>query len=106
MQDMTNARPSDEPSRGLAERERAMLELEARSFKYAGAKQEAIRALLQMSSAQYYQRLNRLIDTEEAIAFAPMVVRRLRESRGARIAGTRSETHRPTGAADDEDLHR
>ncbi len=67
----------------LTPTEQKMLRLESRPFKYAGAKQEAIRALLNLSSAAYYQRLNRLIDSEAAEAFDPQLVRRLRASRPA-----------------------
>ena len=75
-----------EPSAGagalvLSAGERAMLDLEAVPFKYAGAKQDAIRARLQLSTAAYYQRLNRLIETEAALAYDPQLVRRLREAR-------------------------
>jgi hypothetical protein len=64
---------------------RTMLQLESRPFKYAGAKQEAIRSTLHMSSAEYHQRLNAVIDSEEALAYAPMVVRRLRRARSGRL---------------------
>ncbi|MGO1321214.1 MAG: DUF3263 domain-containing protein [Galactobacter sp.] len=73
---------------------RMMLQLEARPFKYAGAKQEAIRSTLHMSSAEYHQRLNSVIDSEDALAYAPMVVRRLRRARAGRFpAGPASAPH-------------
>ncbi|MDR2255219.1 MAG: DUF3263 domain-containing protein [Arthrobacter sp.] len=78
----------------LTPTEQKMLRLESRPFKYAGAKQEAIRALLNLSSAAYYQRLNRLIDSEAAEAFDPQLVRRLRASRPAPL---RSPAARPLG---------
>lgn len=71
---------------GLDATDQAMLRLEARPFKYAGAKQEAIRSTLNMSSAGYHQRLNALIDSEAAYAFAPALVARLRRDRDARAA--------------------
>jgi hypothetical protein len=37
-----------------------------------------------MSSTRYYQILNGLIDTPEALAFDPMLVKRLRRMRSAR----------------------
>ncbi|WP_291278250.1 DUF3263 domain-containing protein [Galactobacter sp.] len=74
---------------------RMMLQLEGRPFKYAGAKQEAIRSTLHMSSAEYHQRLNSVIDSEEALAYAPMVVRRLRRARSGRLptAGAATASH-------------
>ncbi|RKW69435.1 DUF3263 domain-containing protein [Galactobacter caseinivorans] len=70
---------------GLSALDQAMLDLEARSSQRPGAKQETIRSTLHMTSAQFYQRLNALIDTEAALAYAPMLVRRLRASREGRL---------------------
>lgn len=70
---------------GLSATEMAMLDLEARTAQRSGAKQETIRSTLHMTSAQFYQRLNALIDTEAALAYAPMLVRRLRENREGRV---------------------
>lgn len=80
------ASAATETGTALSEAEQTMLRLEAKPFKYAGAKQEAIRALLNLSSASYYQRLNRLIDSEAALAFDPQLVRRLRAARPASAA--------------------
>lgn len=79
---------------------RAMLDLEAKPFKYAGAKQEAIRSTLHMSSAAYHQRLNVLIDSETAYSYAPMLVARLRRDRDQRAAAAGAPQRRP------EDAHR
>lgn len=70
---------------GLSALDQAMLDLEAQAAHRTGAKQETIRSTLHMTSAQFYQRLNALIDTEAALAYAPMLVRRLRESRDGRL---------------------
>ena len=61
-----------------------MLDLERQWWKYAGAKDEAIAQTLQMSAVVYYQALNRLIDTEAALAHDPMLVKRLRRQRDVR----------------------
>ncbi|MET1035284.1 DUF3263 domain-containing protein [Arthrobacter halodurans] len=71
-------------SGGLGERERRMLELERQWWKYAGAKEQAIRELFDLSAANYYQLLNALIDTEAALAHDPMLVKRLRRLRSTR----------------------
>lgn len=73
----------------LTERDRAILALEAAWPRHGGMKEEVIRARLGMSAARYYQLLGRLIDSEAALAFDPMLVgrlRRLRDARGARRA--------------------
>ena len=68
----------------LSERDRRILEFERQWWKYAGAKEQAVRDLFEMSSTRYYQILNTLIDTPEAMAFDPMLVKRLRRMRAAR----------------------
>jgi hypothetical protein len=68
----------------LSERDRRILEFERQWWKYAGAKEQAVRDLFEMSSTRYYQILNTLIDTPEALAFDPMLVKRLRRMRAAR----------------------
>lgn len=69
---------------GLSERDRAILTLEAAWPRHGGMKEETIRAQLGMSPARYYQLLGRLIDTEEALEFDPMLIRRLRRLRDVR----------------------
>jgi hypothetical protein len=68
----------------LSDRDRRILEFERQWWKYAGAKEQAIRDLFEMSSTRYYQILNTLIDTPEAVSFDPMLVKRLRRMRAAR----------------------
>jgi hypothetical protein len=69
---------------GLSERDRQILEFERQWWKYAGAKEQAIRDLFDMSSTRYYQIINTLIDEPQALAFDPMLVKRLRRMRAAR----------------------
>ena len=68
----------------LTEREAAILAFERQWWKYAGAKEQAIRELFDMSATRYYQVLNALIDRPEALAADPMLVKRLRRLRAAR----------------------
>jgi hypothetical protein len=68
----------------LSERDRGILEFERQWWKYAGAKEQAIRDLFDMSATRYYQIVNALIDTPEALAFDPMLVKRLRRLRATR----------------------
>jgi hypothetical protein len=68
----------------LSDRDRRILEFERQWWKYAGAKEQAIRDLFDMSPTRYYQILNNLIDTPQALAVDPMLVKRLRRMRAAR----------------------
>ncbi len=69
---------------GLSEREREILAFERQWWKYAGAKEQAIRELFDMSATRYYQVLNALIDSPAALAHDPMLVKRLRRMRASR----------------------
>ena len=68
----------------LSERDAAMLDFERQWWKYAGAKEQAVREQFEMSSTRYYQVLNALIDRPEALAHDPLLVRRLRRLRATR----------------------
>jgi len=69
---------------GLSDRDRGILEFERQWWKFAGAKEQAIRELFDMSTTRYYQVINTLIDTPEAMEFDPMLVKRLRRMRESR----------------------
>ncbi|OLT48001.1 hypothetical protein BJF85_14060 [Saccharomonospora sp. CUA-673] len=75
--------PGDDVS-GLSEREREVLAFERQWWKYAGAKEQAVRELFAMSPTRYYQILNRLIDKQDAMRADPMLVKRLRKARASR----------------------
>jgi len=69
---------------GLTRREREILAFERQWWKHAGAKEQAVRDLFDLSTTRYYQLLNILLDKPEALAFDPMLVKRLRRLRAAR----------------------
>lgn len=69
---------------GLSERDQEILEFERHWWKYAGAKEQAVREKFDMSSTRYYQVLNALIDTQAALEADPLLVRRLRRLRAQR----------------------
>jgi hypothetical protein len=75
---------SDRLTDGLTERDGKILAFERHWWKYAGAKEQAIRDQFQMSATRYYQVLNALIDRPEALAHDPLLVKRLRRLRAAR----------------------
>ena len=68
----------------LSERDQEILAFERQWWKYAGAKEQAIRELFDMSATRYYQVLNALIDRPAALAHDPLLVKRLRRLRSAR----------------------
>jgi hypothetical protein len=69
---------------GLTERERQVLAFERQWWRRAGAKEQAIRDLFGISSTRYYQLLNGLLDSEPALAYDPVLVKRLRRLRASR----------------------
>lgn len=76
--------PQTGPPSELSERDRRILAFERHWWKYAGAKEQAIREQFDMSATRYYQLLNALIDRPEALVHDPLLVKRLRRMRSAR----------------------
>jgi hypothetical protein len=76
--------PINDQAQSLTSRDREMLAFERQWWKYAGAKEQAIRELFDLSATRYYQALNGLIDRPEALAADPMLVKRLRRLRSGR----------------------
>lgn len=84
----------------LTERDRAILDFERTWWAEGGAKSEAIQRCLNLSAPRYYQLLGTLADSAEAMAYDPLVVRRVQRGRSQRRrsrfeGGT--ATGRPTG---------
>ncbi len=69
----------------LSELEIRILDFEASWWRYAGAKEAAIKELFELSAARYYQLLKDLIARDDALAASPMLVKRLRRLREARM---------------------
>ena len=83
--DAARAVPHEPAENGeLTAREREILAFERQWWKYAGAKEQAVRELFDMSATRYYQLLNALIDRPEALAHDAMLVKRLRRMRQTR----------------------
>ncbi|GEP35808.1 hypothetical protein NSZ01_35760 [Nocardioides szechwanensis] len=78
-----NGHPAGAPQT-LSDRDREILEFERQWWKFAGAKETAVREKFDMSSTRYYQVLNALIDRPEALEADPLLVRRLRRLRSQR----------------------
>jgi hypothetical protein len=68
----------------LQERDLRILDFERRTWRSPGAKELAIRESFAMSATRYYQLLNDLIDRPEAVAFDPVLIKRLRARRSKR----------------------
>ena len=85
-QDPTNApaEPAAEADGVLTERQRAIIEFEARWWMEDDARDTLVRARFACSSEEYYQELNQLLDHPASISFDPLVVRRLRRQRERR----------------------
>jgi len=70
----------------LSDLEVRILEFERSWWRYAGAKESAIKELFDLSGPRYYQLLNDLVDREDALLASPMLVKRLRRLRQARMS--------------------
>lgn len=68
----------------LSDRDRAILDFERSWWTQPGTKDAAIRARFELSPTRYYQVLNELLDSSDALAYDPLVVRRLRRHRDRR----------------------
>lgn len=75
---------SQQQTPSLTQLESKVLEFEGQWWKFAGAKESAIKELFDMTPPAYYQLLNNLIDRDDALLAAPMLVKRLRRLREAR----------------------
>ena len=69
----------------LTDLETRILDFERNWWRFAGAKESAIKDLFDLTAARYYQLLNDLIDRDDALAASPMLVKRLRRLREARM---------------------
>ena len=57
----------------LSDLEVRILDFERQWWKYAGAKDAAIKELFNLSAKQYYELLNNLIDRPDALAASPLL---------------------------------
>ena len=78
----------------MSETDRQLLDFEKVWFRYPGVKERVVRDRFGLSMVGYWQRVNVLIDTREALEYAPVTVRRLQ-----RIRAERQRMPRVRGAA-------
>jgi hypothetical protein len=79
-----NAHTEAAAADGLSRRDREILAFERQWWQYAGAKEQAIKEMFDLSPTRYYQVLNEVIDNPAALAEDPLLVRRLRRLRTSR----------------------
>ena len=65
----------------LSDTDLAVLRFAARAPRSIGAREDAVRSELGMQPIRYYQHLNRLLDSPDALAAEPQLVKRLRRLR-------------------------
>jgi hypothetical protein len=73
----------------LSEQDLKILDIEARTWKLRGSKEQAVRDELGLRWVEYYYRLSKLIETEAAEAHNPVLVHRLRRLRDQMIVKKR-----------------
>lgn len=82
MSNVVPNQPSSPPA--LSERDQQLLDFERQWWRYAGAKEQAIRDQFNLNATRYYQQLNGLLDNPAAMAHDPLLVKRLRRLRERR----------------------
>lgn len=73
----------------LTDEHRALLDFEARPWRSAALKEVRAREELGLSATRYYQVLRALLGSQDAEAYAPQLVHRLRRQRDRRAAARR-----------------
>lgn len=68
----------------LSDRDTSILDFEKTWWQSSLSKEQEIQDRFDLTAARYYQVLNRLIDTEAALAYDPLLVKRLRRLREQR----------------------
>lgn len=68
----------------MTDEERRMLDLAGQRWNYPGSLEQKVRDEFGISLTRFWQRVNQLIDTEEALAYDPVVVNRLSRLRTPR----------------------
>lgn len=82
-----SALPANQPAAALSELEAKILEFESSWWRFSGAKEASIKEVFNLTPTAYYQALNNLIDRDDALAAAPILVKRLRRLRESRLSG-------------------
>jgi len=78
----------------LSKRDRSILDFERDWKRHAEAKEDAVHAEFGLTAARYYQVLNAVIDLPAALAYDPMLVKRLQRMRHTRTSARTLRPHR------------
>ena len=62
----------------MTDDEKRMLDLAGARWRYAGSLEQTVRAELGISLTRFWQRVSQLLDREDALAYDPVTVNRLR----------------------------
>ncbi|MCR8897253.1 DUF3263 domain-containing protein [Gordonia sp. GONU] len=68
----------------MTDDEKLMLDLAGARWNYAGSLEQRVRDEFGISLTRFWQRVSQLCDTEDALAYAPATVNRLRRMRETR----------------------
>ena len=74
----------------LTDRQHRILTFERQWWKHLDARTATVRQLFDCSPLQYRRELDQIIDLPEALAYDPLLVKRLRRRRDAREAAART----------------
>lgn len=75
-----------EATYALSDLEVRILDFERQWWRFAGAKEIGIKEQFGLSTREYYELLNNLIDRDDALDASPLLIKRLRRLREARLA--------------------
>lgn len=67
----------------MTDDETRMLDLAGARWRYAGSLEQVVRDEFGISLTRFWQRVSQLLDREDALAYDPVTVNRLRRIRGA-----------------------
>lgn len=76
--------PGNLHAMALTERDRAILDFERSWWSESGPKETAIQERFELSATRYYQILGELLESDDAVEYDPLMVRRLRRLRDRR----------------------
>mgnify|MGYP001290673927 CR=1 FL=1 len=65
----------------MTDHDRALLDFAGHRWNFDGNQADAVEREFGISVTRFWQRVNRLIDREDALAYSPVVVNRLRRIR-------------------------
>lgn len=99
----SDATPERRSALSLSDRDKAILDFEREWWQHPGSKEDSIRQAFGLSGARYYQVLGGLISSEAALAYDPMLVKRLQRMKDERNSSRQARISPETPKNSDED---